>query len=151
VPFGSIFRREDCDAIVARIRSVTPASPRQWGKMQPGQMLAHCQVPIEVALGEKRLKRGLLGVLFGRLARKTLLRDEPTKKGLPTDEAFRIRDSRDVGVERERLLVLVERLSKGGPAALTPEPHPFFGPMTVAEWDALMWKHLDHHLRQFGA
>lgn len=28
--------------------------------------------------------------------------------------------------------------------------HPAFGPLSGREWDVLSWKHLDHHLRQFG-
>jgi hypothetical protein len=48
-------------------------------------------------------------------------------------------------------VALVRRLGDGGAAALTKEPHPFFGPLTAAERDALRWRHLDHHLRQFGA
>ena len=55
-----------------------------------------------------------------------------------------------VETECERLLLLVDRLGAGGPDALTKEPHPFFGRLSVEEWDALQWKHLGHHLRQFG-
>ena len=79
------------------------------------------------------------------------MKDEPFKRGLPTDAAFRVTDVRDVVVERERLVELLERLGSSGEAALTKAPHPFFGPLTPLEWDRLMWKHLDHHLRQFGA
>ncbi|MDZ4803510.1 MAG: DUF1569 domain-containing protein [Candidatus Eisenbacteria bacterium] len=31
------------------------------------------------------------------------------------------------------------------------EPNPIFGNLSVDEWGKLSWKHLDHHLRQFGA
>ncbi len=33
---------------------------------------------------------------------------------------------------------------------LSKDPHPFFGNLNSEEWDTLNWKHLDHHLRQFG-
>ena len=45
---------------------------------------------------------------------------------------------------------LVRAFHARGPEKLAKE-HPFFGPLTSAEWDRLQWKHLDHHLRQFGA
>ena len=147
----SIFRAEDRAVLVARIRGLAPDAKRGWGKMDVAQMAAHCQVPLRVALGDQRLKRGLIGVLFGSLAKKSLMKDQPFKRGLPTDKAFVVRDARELAVERERLAALVERLGAGGTAALTTEPHPFFGALTPAEWDLLMWKHLDHHLRQFGA
>jgi hypothetical protein len=147
----SFFRTEDLDVLLTRIRSVRADSPRAWGKMDPAQMLAHCQVPIRVALGETRLRRGLMGFLFGRIGKKQLMGPKPTPRGLPTDPAFRVTDARDLAKERDALVVLVERLGRGGPGLLTKEAHPFFGRMTTEEWDTLMWKHLDHHLRQFGA
>ena len=146
----SIFRADDLDTLLGRIGRLEPASTRTWGKMDAAQACAHCQVPLRVALGEQRLKRGLIGILFGGLAKKSLMRDEPFKENLPTDKAFLVRDARDFRVERERLVALVFRLGRGGPSLLTSEPHPFFGALTPAEWDRLMWKHLDHHLRQFG-
>ena len=147
----SIFHPEDRAALVARIRRLSASSKRAWGKMDPGQAAAHCQVPLRVALGEQTIRRGLVGRLFGGMAKKSLLKSDPFKRGLPTDKAFLVRDARDVAVERERLVVLLERLGSGGEASLTKAPHPFFGPLTALEWDRLMWKHLDHHLRQFGA
>jgi hypothetical protein len=90
-------------------------------------------------------------VLFGKMAKKSLMGDKPTQRNLPTDKAFIVRDARDVTLEREKLAALLERLGAGGEGALTKAPHPFFGVMTPHEWDVLMWKHLDHHLRQFGA
>ena len=46
---------------------------------------------------------------------------------------------------------LVDRFGVAGPSGLTSLPHPFFGPLSSEEWQALQWRHLDHHLRQFGA
>ena len=146
----SIFSATDLDAVLRRIGRLASASQREWGKMDAAQALAHCQVPLRVALGEVKLKRGLIGILFGGMAKKSLLRDEPFKHGMPTDKAFRVRDPRVFATERDRLVALVTRLGRGGPGVLTTEPHPFFGALSPAEWDTLMWKHLDHHLRQFG-
>ena len=63
---------------------------------------------------------------------------------------FEIRGARDFIRERGELVRVIERFATGGPKGLAKEPHPFFGVMTVAEREALMWKHLDHHVRQFG-
>lgn len=134
-----------------RIRSLGPDAKARWGRMDVAQMLAHCQVAVRLAVGDMTLKRVLIGRLFGRMARKSLTSDKPWKRGLPTAKEFVIGDARDFATERDRLLSLVERLSVGGPAGLTKAPHPFFGPLTPSEWDVLMARHLDHHLRQFGA
>ncbi|MCC7139520.1 MAG: DUF1569 domain-containing protein [Planctomycetes bacterium] len=146
----SLFDRAGREALLARVQAMTPASPRQWGKMDVGQMLAHLQVGLRVALGDTKLKRSLLGLLFGRMAKRSALGEKPFSKGLPTDATFKIRDARDVAREKTALLALIERFGAGGPAVVTSDPHPFFGPMTPPEWDVLMAKHLDHHLRQFG-
>jgi hypothetical protein len=119
--------------------------------MDPAQTLAHCQAPLRVAMGELKLKRGLIGILFGKLAKRDLMRPAPTRRNLPTAPEFRVADARQFEKERATLVALIRRYGDGGPAVLIQEPHPFFGPMTVEEWDTLQWKHLDHHLRQFGA
>jgi hypothetical protein len=119
--------------------------------MDVAQMLAHCQAPLRVATGDLPLKRALVGILFGRLAKKKLAGPQPFGHGMPTAPEFRVKDSRDFAVEHRKLVELVVAFGRNGPAGLTKLPHPFFGPMTVEEWDTLQWKHLDHHLRQFGA
>jgi hypothetical protein len=147
----SLFHAEDFRALRARVRGLAPAARAQWGRMDAAQMLAHLRVALRVAVGEEKLRRVLIGVLFGGMAKKSLLKDRPFAKGLPTDRTFVIRDRRDFATERDGLLEQLDRVARLGPAAFTTEPHPFFGRLTTAEWDALTWKHVDHHLRQFGA
>lgn len=147
----SLFDPAGLAAMLARIDGLRPDSPRRWGKMTIGQMLAHCQQPLRVAVGELPLRRSLIGVLFGRLAKRQLLAPKPWQQGMPTAPEFRITDARDFGTEQQALLAMVRRFGEAGPDGLTKAPHPFFGPLTSDEWQALQWRHLDHHLRQFGA
>ncbi len=135
---------------LGRVRSLTPASERKWGTMSVAQMLAHCRTPLGVAVGEVRLKRSLLGRLLGRMIKGRAVGPTPFKQGLPTDARFVVKDERDFATEHTALIGMIERYAAGGPDGVTRGAHPFFGPMTVQEWDALMWKHLDHHLQQFG-
>ena len=146
----TLFRAADADSAVTRIERLRPDSKALWGKMDCAQMLTHCQVPLRVATGEKKLKRMLIGVLLGRIAKKKLMKPGDYKRNLPTHPDFVIRDKRDFAREKAELVRLIRGFQKGGPAGLTTEPHAFFGPMTQDEWEILMWKHLDHHLRQFG-
>ena len=146
----SLYNRHQLEVIIARLSSVRPDSRRQWGTMDVAQMLAHCQVALRVALGDVKLKRGLIGVLFGGWAKRKLLAPKNWDHGMPTAPEFKIAGERDFKQEHEALLELVRRFGRGGPSALTQEPHPFFGKLTSEQWDTLQWKHLDHHLRQFG-
>ncbi len=134
---------------IERINKLTPDSPALWGKMNVAQMLAHCQVPIKVALGELNPKGGLLALLFGKMVKKVLLEEKPLKQNQPTMKEAKILDKRDFETEKLALIELVKRFATG-PGVLTKKPHPFFGPLTVDEWNTLQYKHLDHHLRQFG-
>ena len=148
---ASLFQREGLAAMLARIDRLRHDARPQWGKMSLPEMLAHCQQPLRVATGQLQLKRSLFGILFGRLAKRQMLAAGPMKKNLPTAPEFKIAKARDVATEKTALQDLVRRFGQGGPAGLTQKPHPFFGPLMATEWDTLQWKHLDHHLRQFGA
>ena len=147
---ASLFDPAGAAATIARIESLAPGATRRWGKMDAGQMLAHCAEPLRIAVGDRSLARGLIGLLFGRMAKRKFLASGEFRRDGPTHPSFVFRDARDVAVERPRVVELVRRFSERGPRGV-PAEHPFFGPMTPEEWDALMWKHLDHHLRQFGA
>jgi hypothetical protein len=146
----SLFHAEDKEDILRRFRALEPNTRPAWGKMTAAQMLAHCQVAFRLASGELRLKRAFIGILFGRIAKKQLLAPKDFGRNLPTAPEFRITGARDFAREKQQLIEAIERFAAAGPAGLTKEPHPFFGALTQAESEALMWKHLDHHLRQFG-
>lgn len=145
----SLFNEADNRAIIDRIAKLTDGSQALWGKMNVSQMLAHCQAPIRVVFGEAKTKRGLVGVLFGKMAKKKMVNFEPFRKGLPTDPTFIIKRPVNFNEEKGKLIAMVERFHDH-PEHITDSVHPFFGKMSVEEWDTLGWKHLDHHLRQFG-
>jgi hypothetical protein len=138
--------------VKARLEKLSPDSPRQWGTMNPAQAMAHCSVGIEMALGNFRPPRKLIGRLIGPIIKPMALRnDEPMRRNSPTVDGMVVRNERDIEVERTRLSELIDRFVADGPATCTTHPHSFFGRLTPEEWSVLMYKHLDHHLRQFGA
>ena len=134
----------------ARLGKLQPSSERQWGKMTPSQMLAHCANALEVASGDRPRKQALIGRLFGPLVRKKLLGEEPFGKNSPTDPTFVIRDERDFETERTRLKNVLDRFCDRGPEHAARQTHSFLGRLTGEEWGTMMYKHLDHHFRQFG-
>ncbi len=146
----SLFDESTGREMIERIMKLNHDTKAVWGKMTVSQMLSHAQKPFKVAFDELKLKRGIIGILFGGIARKQLIGPKPFGKNLPTDKNFIIKDNPDLETEKNKLIQYVERFSKAGPEGITKAPHPFFGVMTPKEWDNLMYKHLDHHLRQFG-
>jgi hypothetical protein len=145
------------DATVAnqtktRLAKLEPQSERRWGTMTTPQMLAHCSVSMQWAVGEVVPEKGALPArLMGRLIKPMVFRNEdPLRKNSPTAKSLIVVDERDFDKERERLSRLIEKFASGGTSGCTKNPHSFFGKMTPEEWAILMYKHLDHHLRQFG-
>lgn len=120
-----------------RLATLDPRNERQRGRMTAAQAIAHCSAGLDVASGDKILPRAF--------PRYLMRRNSPTMKELVID------DERDVAQDRERLCVLIDRFTTAGPRGYTTHPHSFFGRLTPEEWATLMYKHLGHHLRQFGA
>ena len=148
---NSIYESATLEEITKRIDTLTPASEHQWGKMDVSQMMAHCSNALEVTVGDKSPKSTLMGKLLGRLVKGVITNPKPFKPNMPTDPSFIITDSRDFNHEKQRLVHLLTRVSKGGTEAMKNRKHPFFGPLTPEEWSSSTCKHMDHHLRQFGA
>jgi Protein of unknown function (DUF1569) len=145
-----IFNPSDNATLIARVEKLRPDSTAKWGKMNVAQMCAHTHAALAVALGELKLPRTWIGRLLGGLAKRMLVGEKPFSENSPTHPLFVFPASVDFVVEREKLKQAIRRLGSGGHAALTKDPHPFFGPLTPAEWSNLQSKHVDHHLRQFG-
>ena len=147
----SLFNPADRAEINARLSALEVQAKPQWGEMNAGEMATHCHYPLEVAIGEKTLKRGLMGMLFGKMIKRQLLQNKPLPKNSPTVAAWRTAGSgKDFEAGRKRLSQLIEQFGSENPDTLAARPHPVFGPMTAEEWGVLNYKHLDHHLRQFG-
>lgn len=136
--------------IVERINKLTPNSERLWGKMTVSQMLAHVSISFGVPLSDKPLPRMLLGRLLGWTMKAKLYNDEPWKRNLPTSPEFIIKEDKQFDAEKEKLLKLVDRFHHHGKETAGRFPHPFFGSFTTEQWGMSMYKHLDHHLQQFG-
>jgi hypothetical protein len=148
----SLFARACVDEVQQRLSRLQPGQPRQWGKMNPAQMLAHCSLGLEMAAGEIRPPRALVGRILGPVIKPVAFREaEPMRRNSPTAKELVIKDDRDFETERKRLSGLIDRFAAAGPTGCTAHPHAFFGSLTPDEWAVLMYKHLDHHLRQFGA
>jgi hypothetical protein len=148
----NLYDASDLDSLKTRITSLKPESSRQWGKMTPAQALAHCSLGVQMATGELRPRRKLIGRILGPVVKPKLVGgDQPMRRNSPTAEVLMPPNDPDFAAEQAKLIDLLDRFSAAGPQACTSHPHVFFGPMTPGEWAILMYKHVDHHLRQFGA
>jgi hypothetical protein len=147
---NNLFTQSDVSQILERIEKLTPDSQRQWGKMNVAQMLAHCNKSLETAMGLNFIKRLFIGRIISPFVKPMVLGEKPFGKNSPTDKSYVFKD--DLKFEEEKLTTIasIKKFFEGGPTQCTTHPHPFFGKFTPQEWAVFQWKHLDHHLRQFG-
>ncbi len=148
---NTLFDTDLTKQIIERINHLSAARQGQWGKMSVSQMLAHCSATLVSAIGDKKEKREFLGLLFGKIAKKQVMKDEPFKKNMPTAKLFKMTDDKNFDEEKKRLVSLIKKFAELGTGGVGKFPHPFFGEMDAQERGVLQWKHLDHHLKQFGA
>jgi hypothetical protein len=134
--------------IEARINKLTSQSLPKWGKMNVAQMLAHLQEPMAIALDGKSVKVNWLMKMIFPLFKSKLWDDQPYKQNLPTSPSFITYGSeKDFEKEKQGLLIMVSRFSE---ANILSDRHPVFGKLTKENWSKATWKHIDHHLQQFG-
>ncbi len=146
----NLFDENDRKPILDRLARLQPSATRRWGKMTPSQALAHLVIAMESAGGLGSQRQLLLGKVVSPLILWKVLDEKPFAHGAPTDPSFVVSDERDFETEKARLVAAIDRLVARGPEKAAESVHPFFGRLGSEQWGRLTYKHLDHHLRQFG-
>jgi len=132
-----------------RINALSPHAKRQWGKMTIDQMLWHVSEGFELALG--RREYGVTKGLMPYWLMKFMVLSLPWPKGrTPTLPPLVAKGNYDVEAERARCLRLIDELAQKDLASQWPY-HPLLGQLTGQEHSHLQGKHVEYHLRQFGA
>jgi len=145
----TIFDQPTREELIQRIQLLSDTSRPLWGKMNIFQMLRHCVLCEEMYLGKRTYKRALIGRIFGRMGLRQLTRDErPLRPNSPTSPAFKIKESTgDVSAEKNKWISLIREYGTNSEPGIT---HWFFGKMTREQVGVFVYKHTDHHLRQFN-
>jgi hypothetical protein len=147
----NMYAPSDLETLKARIAQLRPDSDRQWGSMTPAQALTHCSLGMQMATGDLRPPRMLIGRILGPLIKpKVVADDQPMRRNSPTVQELKVPSQPDFATEQLRLIGLLDQFSAAGPKGCATHPHAFFGRLTPDEWAILTYKHVDHHLRQFG-
>lgn len=141
--------------LFSHLKNIGPATKALWGKMNAQQMVEHLDAFFQISIGkihfslvtpEEHLPKFKAFLLSEKQFREntkapdTVLGEEP----LPLQYG-----SFDEAVAR--LHETVEAFPvffKNNPGKNT--THPVFGPLDFDEWVMLHYKHVTHHLRQFG-
>lgn len=136
---------------LARVENLTPETRPLWGKMDVAGMLYHLHRTQDMTSGAPFHLEWYRSIPM-RLARPILrqlgLGSQPYIRRLPTHPKFVPGSGRDFNAEKKQLLASLEAFHRSDATART--DHPVFGPLSGDERGYLSWRHMDHHLRQFG-
>jgi hypothetical protein len=147
----NIFTTETTNEIIARINSLTNETQALWGKMHVAQMLAHCIVSYETIYTNKHPKpNAFVKFILKNFIKKYIVNEKPYKKSSQTAPYFIIADERDFEAEKKKLIDYILKTQELGENAFEGKESVSFGAMTKNEWNNMLYKHLDHHLSQFG-
>ncbi|MEP7230325.1 MAG: DUF1569 domain-containing protein [Ginsengibacter sp.] len=146
----SIFDKTTRDELIKRINMLDEGSTAQWGKMNVYQMVKHCRLWEEMMQNKQNLKRVFIGKIFGRMALKTVLKDDkPLKQSTPTIPSLTIKEiTGDTASEKAKWAANIEQYANFSNPNFV---HVFFGKMTKEQIGQMVYKHIDHHLRQFNS
>ena len=143
----TLLNAPDRDAVLARLRRVTPDTPARWGTLTAPKMICHLSDAMRVALGELKstdMSSLLTRTLLRFLVIQTPVFAPPGKARTSPEMLSTAPDAFAADVATcERLMA---RIGHGEAIGV----HPMFGKLSATEWARLGWKHFDHHLRQFG-
>jgi hypothetical protein len=144
------FDKATRDELIKRIDAVEESTPPQWGKMNAYQMVKHCRQWEELITGDLPSKRVFIGLIFGRIALKSFLKDDrPMSRNSPTTPEVKAKEAAgDFAAEKAKWIALIQQNASTVTSNFV---HPFFGKMTNEQIGLMAYKHIDHHLRQFNA
>ena len=131
-----------------RLGRLTAESKAQWGSLDAPRMVCHLSDSLDTGLGGVPIATTGPWVLRRFPMKHLALYVIPMPKGAKAPRELLKTAPGDFEADRRGVLERMERLA-GLPRGEGPD-HFIFGSLTNDEWNALNWKHIDHHLRQFG-
>jgi len=148
----NIFTKEVANTVVQRINALTPATTPEWGKMNASQMLAHCNVTYEMVYEDKHPKPNFfVKMMLKSFVKKLVVSEAPYPRNSRTAPAFLVTTDKEFNAEKSRLISHITKTQELGEAHFNNKESNSFGPLNSTEWNNMFYKHLDHHLKQFGA
>lgn len=148
----NIFDKAVAEELISRIDKLNADSERVWGSMDAAQMLAHCNVTYEMIYeeGKHPKAKGFKKFILKTFVKPIVVTEKIYKKNSPTAPAFIVKSDKNFDAEKERLVNFIRKTSELGAAHFEGKESNSFGALNSTEWNNMLYKHLDHHLNQFG-
>ena len=147
----NIFSNEVSNEVIARIESLTPETKPKWGKMSVSQMLAHCNVTYKMAFSTSRKRpKFLTRLVLKYIVKPMVVSEKPFPKNGKTAPQFLVTDDKNFDEEKSRLIENVKKVQELGSDYFDGKKSITLGKLKSQEWNNMFYKHLYHHLTQFG-
>ncbi len=149
----NIFEASTTKSVLDRLEQLKIDSQAEWGKMNAAQMLAHLNVPYEMVYKPENFKRpGWFGRKMATFFAKKMVVGDDTRypKNGRTAPDFIISDERDFKVEMKKLVEHIKTTESKGVSFFDGKESMSLGALSAKEWSNMFYKHIDHHLNQFG-
>jgi len=146
-----MFNEKETQTVINRIKKLNNEAQPQWGKMSVDQMLAHCNVTYEMIYDKKYPKpNAFKRWMLKSIVKPIVVGDKPFKKNSRTAPEFIVTDTKNFDLEKNRLIDFINRTQQLGSTHFENKASHSFGALTHKEWNTMFYKHLNHHLNQFG-
>ncbi len=147
----NLFDKFGSNEVIERINALNPSSQPKWGKMTVDQMLAHCIVTYEFVYDGIHPKPvGFKKWMLKTFVKNSVVSAKPYKKNSRTAPEFLKTDEKVFTTEKERLISYITKTQELGSNFFDNKVSRSFGKLTKTEWNNMFYKHLKHHLNQFG-
>ena len=134
--------------VIARLGRLEATTTPRWGRMNAPQMVEHLANALRMAFGDVRCRERSTPLRWTPI-KQLIIYVVPFPRGAPTAPELLQPPSGDWPAAIEACRDLVRRF-ESEPASREWPRHPAFGALSRRQWGALAYKHMDHHLRQFG-
>lgn len=148
----NLFNEGDYQSVLNRINTISPIAESTWGKMEVHQMIVHLKDQLDIALGHLAATAQGPYLFRTRIAKWAIIFILPWRKGkekTPKEMDASVKGMVITDFESDKHLLIIRLHAFINADHFS--PHPFFGKLKRKYWGRLAWKHIDHHLRQFGA
>ncbi len=120
----------------------------EWGRFTAPKMVCHLAESLKMAIGDLKVAPKKSPIRYPPL-KQLIIYVAPFPKGVPTAPELLARAPKDWRSDVQDVQALLARAGSSRTTDAWPE-HPAFGKLSTRAWGVLIYRHMDHHLRQFG-
>ena len=145
----SIWQGESQRELTDRVGRLAWDRRAEWGTFTAPKMVCHLADSLRMAMGDLKVASKKLPIRYPPL-KQLIIYVAPFPKGAPTAPELLVRQPREWTHDVADVQSLLARAATASSTDAWPE-HPAFGRLSRRAWGVLIFRHMDHHLKQFGA